>query len=185
MELTIEQMKEIIDTYFNKDLPKLEKYFNKFAYAHEKGNFTDVVAELYIHSIENIEKLRNVVEQGNYHYYATTYIFNQRMWANSKYKSNNHIKENGNDDLINLNITTGNEYEDEEERLLKDMKTEDRLAKIKYIYDGLELHEKILFDKYYNRNMSMRKIGAETGVSQTAIYYMIKRIRTKIRNCKL
>lgn len=185
MELTIEQMKEIIDNYFKKDLPKLEKYFKKFAYSHEKGNFPDLVAELYIHSIENIEKLRNVIEEGNYHFYATTYIYNQRMWANTKYKTNTNIKENGNDDLINLNLMTDNEYENEEQRLLNEMKTEDRLAKIKYIYDKLELHEKILFDKYYNRNMSMRKIGAETGVSQTAIYYMIKRIRTKIRNCKL
>lgn len=185
MEQTIEQLKLILDTYFNKDLKRLEKYFNKFAYDNEKNNFPDVAAELYIHSVDNIEKIKDVLTQGNYHFYATTYIFNQRMWSNTKYKTNTIVKENHNDDLPNLIILTDNDYETEEELLQKEMDTEQKLAKIKYVYERLELHEKILFDKYYNRNMSMRKIGAEVGVSQTAIYYMIKRIRQKIKNCKL
>lgn len=185
MEKTIEEMKAVIDEYFNKDLPRLEKYFNKFAYAHERDNFPTVVAELYIHSIENITKLGQVIEQGNFHYYATKYIFNQRMWGNTKYKKDTIIKENYSDDLTTLNVLTENDFEEDEERLEKEMETEIRLAKIKVTHEKLELHEKILFDKYYNRGMSMRKIGAEVGVSQTAIYYMIKKIRHKIRNCKL
>ena len=185
MELTIEQMKAVIDEYFNKELPRLEKYFNKFAYAHEKDNFTTLVAELYIHSIDNIEKLRNVINQGNYHFYATKYIFNQRMWANSKYKKDTIVKENYSDDLSTLKTMTENDFEEDEERLLNEMDTEIKLAKIKYTHERLDLHEKILYDKYYNRGMSMRKIGNEVGVSQTAIYYMIKKIRHKIRTCKL
>lgn len=185
MEKTFDELKQIVDKYYQKDIKKLEKYFEKFRYANEKDNFPDVVSELYIHTITNLEKLTPILIKNQYHYYAVKYIFNQRMWNNTQYKKNNTIQENGSDELGELNVMTDNEYEAEEELLKREMETEERLAKIKIVYDNLQLHEKILFDKYYNRGMSMRKIGKETGVSQTAIYYMIKRIRTKIQKLKL
>jgi RNA polymerase sigma factor (sigma-70 family) len=185
MEQTIEQLKQIIDNYYKTELPRLKKYFEKFRYENERYNFPDLVSELYIHSIENIEKIAPILIKNHYHYYATKYIFNQRMWGNTKYKQNTQIKDCGSDIIETLEITSENDYEHDEELLQKEMDTNIKLAKIKVIYDKLPLHEKILFDKYYNRQMSMRMIGRETGVSQTAIYYMIKRIRKQIRNCKL
>lgn len=185
MEKTIEELKEVVDRYYTRELDKLEKYFNKFAYAHEKENFPELTAELYIYTIDNLEKLRPVIEQGNYHFYATTWIYNQRMWNDTKYKKNTTIKENGNDDLPNLNVMIDNDFESEEELLRRDMLIEERLAKIKYVYDKLPLHEKILFDKYYHRHNSMRKIGKEIGITQSGIFHYIVKIRNKIKNCKL
>jgi len=185
MEQTFDELKQIVDEYYKNDIKKLQKYFNKFSYANEKDNFPDLISELYIHTIQNIDKLAPIIIKNQYHYYAIKYIFNQRMWSNTKYKQNTQIRENQSDELQDLKIFTPNEYEDEEELLKKEMDIDLKLAKIKIIYDTLPLHEKILFDKYYNRHMSMRKIGKEIGVSQTAIYYMITRIRKKILNCKL
>lgn len=185
MEASFEELKEILDNYYKTELPKLEKYFNKFKYPNETYNFPDLVSELYIHSLENVDKISHILLKNHYHYYATKYIFNQRMWGNTKYKKNTLIKENESESIADLIILTENDYELDEELLQKELDIDRKLGKIKVIYDKLPLHEKILFDKYYNRGISMRKIGLETGVSQTAIYYMIKKIRKKIINCKI
>jgi hypothetical protein len=185
MEQTFDELKKIVDDYYKNDLKRLEKYFEKFRYANEKDNFAEVCSELYLHTIENLEKIAPIIIKNQYHYYCTKYIFNQRMWKNTQYKKNTIIKENGSEEIGELPILSDNDFEAEEELLRNEMEFEVKLAKIKIIYDKLPLHEKILFDKYYHRGLSMRKIAKETGVTTPAIFYMISKIRGKIQKLKL
>ena len=91
--------KEIVDNYFNTQTKDLKKYFNKFANSYEKQFFPEMLSELYIHIIQNIVKLDNIIKEGKLHYYCVQFIYNQRNWSGTVFKKMITNKES-NDELF-------------------------------------------------------------------------------------
>jgi DNA-directed RNA polymerase specialized sigma subunit len=57
----------------------------------------------------------------------------------------------------------------------------DRLVKIRKIYLTLPSHEKVLYDLYFTKMMSMRDIGKKIDLPLSAVYNMIKELKEKIK----
>jgi DNA-directed RNA polymerase specialized sigma subunit len=58
----------------------------------------------------------------------------------------------------------------------------DRLIKIRKIYLTLPSHQKVLYDLYFTKMMSMRDIGRKIDLPLSAVHSMIKELKEKIRN---
>jgi DNA-directed RNA polymerase specialized sigma subunit len=56
----------------------------------------------------------------------------------------------------------------------------DRLVKIRQIYLTLPGHQKVLYDLYFTKMMSMRDIGKKIDLPLSAVYNMIKELKEKI-----
>lgn len=58
----------------------------------------------------------------------------------------------------------------------------DRLVKIRKIYLSLSSHEKVLYDLYFTKMMSMRQIGEKLDLPLSAVYNMIKDLKKIIKD---
>jgi len=173
-------MKEKIDEYFTTRINDLRQYYIKFCTPYEKEYFGVIISNLYEHIYNNQTKLQDIINRGEIHYYCLSYIYNQRNWNDTDFKKYINIKENYSDDIPLSNI-----LDDEDVYELKAQQEIDytnKLTKINIALSKLELHEKILYDKYFNQKQSMRKIGADIGVSHVSIHHAIQNIKKKIKN---
>lgn len=57
-----------------------------------------------------------------------------------------------------------------------------RIIKIREIYLGLPLHQKVLYDMYFTNMMSMRDIGKKLNLPHMAIYTMINDLKKIIQS---
>lgn len=180
-----QELKNKVDKYFTERTKDLKIYFLKYCYPYEKHNFPEMLSELYLYVSQNLIKLKDIIETDKIHFWAIQFIWKQRNWQGTAYKKHILIEESGDELIPNLEIPYQSEEEVIEENIEKDIKIQNRLTQISFALHDLDLHEKILYDKYYIQQKSMREIGNDIGVTHTAIYYMIKKIRTKIRNTKI
>lgn len=180
MKITGQSFKEIVDTYYQNDLPKLQKYFNRFARFDETENFFELVGNLYIYTMNNQEKLNEVVMEGKYHFYCVQWIYNQRRWTGTEYKKNTKVIENNSTLLTDLDLyDIVDEYEDVLER---EYDIQQKLALVRIRYNTLPYDAKVLYDKYYGNGNTMRAIAKEIGVSPALISQQVSKIRKYIKN---
>jgi hypothetical protein len=176
--------KETLDNYFETRLSELKKYFFRFCTQQEKEFFPELASELYLHAVLNLEKLNNILLKGEFHFYAIRFIYNQRNWNKTKFKALMHPQETNSELLKNLEIPQENEFESEEQYCLEEIEFQKTKAirsnKLKLAYNDFELHEKILFKKYFENKESLRAIGAELGLSYTSIWHMVNILKKKI-----
>jgi 7,8-dihydro-6-hydroxymethylpterin-pyrophosphokinase len=176
-------MKEQIDEYFTTRINDLKEYYMKFCTPSEREHFGVILSNLYEHIYNNLNKLEHIINSGDIHYYCVGYIYNQRNWNGTDFKKYININENYSDDIALSNI-----LDDEDVYEIKAQQEIDftnKLMKINIALSKMELHEKILYDKYFNQKQSMRKIGLDIGVSHVSIHHSIQTIKKKIKNTKI
>lgn len=172
--------KTLIDDYFNSRLKDLETYYYKFCSVLEKEYFPNMISELYIHIISKIDKLEELIKRDELHFYCIQFIYNQRNWKGTKFKEEIISKENFSTSLENTNISIENDFDSEEKYYFENVKHETKLNIVRKGYLKLNLSEKVLYQKYFIEQMSMRKIAKEIGVPLTSIFKSIKEMREKI-----
>jgi len=177
----MENNKEIIDTYFKTRIKDLETYFNKYC-MNDCEYWNNMISELYIHLIDNIDKLSSIIEKGDIHYYCVKFIYNQRNWKQTDFKKT--ISEKENMDITNIKDFVENDFQSTliESKLKEQVIYEDKVNCLNIIVSSLDLHEKILWRMYTVENKSMREIGKNVGVSHTSIFYLLKEIKNRIIN---
>ena len=184
MNTSEQTTKQILDNYFSTELDDLKSYFMRFATTQEKHFFAELVSELYIHSVENLLKLEPILLKGDFHYYAIKYIYNQRNWDKTKFKGFMYSKETNESLLKNLEITDETTFDSEEQYYQDEIDFQRthaiRANKLKIAFDNFELHEKILFKKYFENGESLRKIGTELELSYTSVWHMVNALKKKI-----
>lgn len=57
-----------------------------------------------------------------------------------------------------------------------------KLFKVRKIYLGLQLHEKVLYDLYFTQMMSIRQIGIKIDLPPSAIHTMLIELKNKIKS---
>lgn len=180
------QLKIIVDEYFSTRINDLKTYYKKFAKPSELNFFGEMMSILYMHIIDKMDKLYDVISTNNIHFYAIQFIYNQRNWNGTDFKKTIFQQETNNDLIPDLKLYYESSEEIVEEQLEKDFDRQNKLAKINIaLSTKLDLHEKILYDLYYIKRKSLREIADDTGISHTGVYYMVKKIRTTIKNTKL
>jgi DNA-directed RNA polymerase specialized sigma subunit len=125
--------------------------------------------------------------------FLQTWMKNQVAWYNSDFNKtlrvNNlpeqtEIVDGEYDDLIELKSEV---VRDDIKDWLIDLNQNwndleiDRLVKIRKIYLTLPSHEKVLYDLYFTKMMSMRDIGKKIDLPLSAVYNMIKELKEKIK----
>ena len=175
--------KKEIDKYFNTRMKDLKEYYLRFSSGDDLNNFPEMLSELYIQSIKNIDKFDNkMFENGEFHYYAIKFIYNQKNWNKTNFKKMTEGVVNNSDYLDNNEDKIEDIMENEELLSQKQYEFDNRMAKLNESIYNLDLHEKILFDKYYKDRKPMRKIGKEVGLSATAICKMVNEIKVKLKS---
>jgi DNA-directed RNA polymerase specialized sigma subunit len=169
-----------IDEYFKKHFKDLELYYNKFCSEAEKEYFPNMISELYIHIIDRMDKLQELISRNELHFYCIQYIYNQRNWNGTKFKEEILSKENYSSSLEHTNISIENNFDSEENFYIESVKYDTKLNIIRKGYLKLNLAEKVLYQKYFIDELSMRKIAKEIGVPLTSIFKSIKEIKEKI-----
>ena len=172
--------KTLIDDYFNSRLKDLQTYYYKFCSEAEKHYFPNMISELYIHIIDRIDKLQELISRDELHFYCIQYIYNQRNWNGTKFKEEIQSKENFSSSLEHTNISIENDFDSEENFYIESVEHEAKLNIVRKGYLKLNLPEKVLYQKYFIEKLSMRKIAKEIGVPLTSIFKSVKEIREKI-----
>jgi DNA-directed RNA polymerase specialized sigma subunit len=188
---TTKETRSIIDTYFTKRTNELEDYFNKFCSEKERGFFPNMLSEMYIHVIDKIDKLEELIQREELHFYCIQYIYNQRNWSGTKFKSEITVKE------TNESVFASYETNEKLQGKMLDLAVENDFdlddyhvgvsnrhdAKLKMVQDGVDKmtnSQRVLYNKYFIEKQSMRKIAKEVGVSSTAIFNLIKEVKSII-----
>lgn len=179
------ELKDYLDKYFKENTKELKKYFKKFATPKEMDYFDEMLSQLYLHCFNNLDKFGNMLITGQIHFYCIRYIYNQRNWNNTEFKSKLGVKETNSEFLPNYEKIVYDNFDDEDEMMEREIRYMEQKTKLSMIDSVLDLHQKILFQMYFVDKKSMRKIGNEVGLSHTAIHYMIQDIKNKIKNIEL
>jgi hypothetical protein len=179
------ESKDYLDKYFKENTKELKKYFNKFATPKERDYFDEMLSQLYLHCFKNLDKFSQMLITGQIHFYCIRYIYNQRNWNKTEFKSKLGVQETNSELLPNYEKILCDNFDDEEEMMEKEIRYMEQKTKLSMIDSVLDLHQKILFQMYFVDKKSMRKIGCEVGLSHTAIHYMIQDIKNKIKNIQL
>jgi DNA-directed RNA polymerase specialized sigma subunit len=177
--------KQKIDEYIKSKTSDLEFYFFRFCTENEKNFFPNLLSDLYIHLIEKQDKLEQVIDKNELHYYCIKYIYNQRNWQNTSFKNDMVSKENYSDSLASCNIAIDNSFDAEEQACAENIEQENRLNKIRLAYHNFTQAEKVLYKKYFIEQQSMRSIANEIGVPTTSIFKGIKNLKEKIQSTEI
>ena len=188
---TPKETRSIIDTYFSTRTKDLEEYFNKFCSDKEKGYFPNMLSEMYMHVIEKIDKLEELIHREELHFYCIQYIYNQRNWQGTKFKAEITIKETNEQILTShetneklqakmIDLCVENDFDLDEYHVAVSNKHDSRLKQVQAGIDKMTNSQKALYNKYFIEKQSMRKIAKEVGVSSTAIFNLIKEVKSII-----
>jgi len=176
----LNKVNQIVNDYFTNRTKDLEDYYNKFCSEKERGFFPQMLSEMYIHVIDKLDKLSELILRDELHFYCIQYIYNQRNWRGTKFKEEIEVKESNEGLLLTCEILVDHDYESEQQLLEESEEYDKRLEQVNKGYLKLTNSQKVLYQKYFVERQSMRKIAKEVGVSATAIFNLIKQIKSVI-----
>lgn len=174
-----------------------EKNFELLVYWAKRRDFlnwSDLVQSLIIHLEKNWHHFEKVSEEKKIAW-CQTWFKNQVKWLNSSHNIDiwGHDRKNGHHlefktELYDLGEC--NDFEDfidlGQEKLWWSDEFSDlqisRLKKIEEIYSTFEPEEQILFDLYFKVGLSQRAIAKKINIPLSAVYNMLKALKTKIKN---
>lgn len=152
---------EIINSFITKEF----EYLLECATNILKGKKTDpndLVAELTIYLYDNREKLEPYIDINMLLGFSVSWMNNQARWKttnfNRKFQINVEFDESTLNDLVETNITEG------EDEYIKDLRTiytdeqVDRIMRVNEIVPTLSQTNKILYNAYFNEGLSYDKI---------------------------
>jgi hypothetical protein len=176
--------KQYIDTYFQRRTPDLKNYFYKFCSPKEREYFGEMLSELYVHTVNNIDKIKIWIDKDEYHYYAIKYIYNQRNWSNTSFKKSITIPDSV--ILDDINHPLSNEIDDNMEEVYRmEYETNLKLEFLQNALQYLDYYERFVYTEYFIKKKTLRALGSEVGLSHISIHRIVGRIKTKLYNiCK-
>ncbi len=83
------------------------------------------------------------------------------------------LAENVDESVVNWMIDVKKNFSEESSQ---------KLFKVRKIYLGLQLHEKVLYDLYFTQMMSIRQIGIKIDLPPSAIHTMLIELKNKIKS---
>jgi DNA-directed RNA polymerase specialized sigma subunit len=152
----------------------------------------ELLSQMAIYLNKNWSRFSQIPDGEERIKFLQTWMKNQVAWYNSDFNKtlrvNNlpeqvDIGDSEYDDLIELKSEV---VRDDIKDWLIDLNQNwndleiDRLVKIRKIYLTLPSHQKVLYDLYFTKMMSMRDIGKKIDLPLSAVYNMIKELKEKI-----
>lgn len=152
----------------------------------------ELLSQMAIYLNKNWSRFSQIPDGEERIKFLQTWMKNQVAWYNSDFNKtlrvNNlpeqvDIGDSEYDDLIELKSEI---MRDDIKEWLIDLNQNwndleiDRLVKIRQIYLTLPGHQKVLYDLYFTKMMSMRDIGKKIDLPLSAVYNMIKELKEKI-----
>jgi len=164
-------------------------------------NWPELLSEMTIYLNKNWPRFSQIPDGEERIKFLQTWMRNQVAWYNSEFNKNIRVNNLSVDEDIESDFGRREEqiaYDDmielKSEVMREDIKDWlldlnqnwsdleiDRLVKIRKIYLTLPSHEKVLYDLYFTKMMSMRDIGKKIDLPLSAVYNMIKELKQKIK----
>ena len=156
--------------------------------------WAELLSQMSIYLNKNWSRFSQIPDGEERIKFLQTWMKNQVNWYNSDFNKTlrvNNLPEQTEvvdaeyDDLIELKSEV---VRDDIKDWLIDLNQNwndleiDRLVKIRQIYLTLPGHQKVLYDLYFTKMMSMRDIGRKIDLPLSAVHSMIKELKEKIRN---
>ena len=163
-------------------------------------NWSELLSEMTIYLNKNWLKFSQIPDDEERIKFLQTWMKNQVKWYNSEFNKNIRVNNLSVDEGIQADFGRREEqiaYDDlielKSEVVRDDIKDWlidlnqnwndleiDRLVKVRQIYLTLPGHQKVLYDLYFTKMMSMRDIGKKIDLPLSAVYNMIKELKEKI-----
>lgn len=169
------------------------KWIEYWAKRWSWDNWGDLVSHLYIYLDKNWVKFSAIPDDSQRIKFVQSWFKNSTRWTESEFNKStrvNNFKDDwsipdvGEDNL--LEVICESDREDIRDWLVDIHKRwgevgSNKLIKLRAIYLELDTHEKVLWDLYFNKMLSMREIGSKLGLPLSAIYIMIKELKNKVK----
>lgn len=173
--------KKYIDKYFSTRSKDLEEYYHRFCLQSERGYFGEMLSELYLHLIENVDKLKIWIEKDELHYYCIKFIYNQRNWSKTNFKKMVLIP-----DHIVLDTDLHSEIEEDEisskeVHYEKEVEINTKLELLQDALSHLDYYERYVYSEYFINKKTLRGLASDVGLSHIAIHKIVKKIKHKLQ----
>lgn len=174
------------------------KLLEKWAKRWHHDEWRDLLSHyaMWIHS--NWSKFQKIPDGEERIKFSQTWMKNNVSWKNSEFnktiRTNNlpeewEFKEEAEE--AHLDVYCESDREDIREFMLDLVKRYsetdvNRILLVRKIYLQLPLHERVLYDLYFNQMLSMRAIGEKIDLPLSAVYQMILELKNKLQElCNL
>lgn len=157
-------------------------------------NWSDLLTHLTLHLEKNWSTF-NLIPDDKKIAWCQGWYKNQVRWLNSKHNVDVFGDEKAGSSFIEFKTEIYDEvevieyddlcdYTHEELLWIDDLSDSDiqKIRKIKSIYLQLSNEEQVLFDFYFKDMMSQRQIAKKINIPLSAVYNMLKALKTKIKN---
>lgn len=127
--------------------------------------------------------------------FTQTWFKNMVKWKNSDFNKERKIKDSADENIVvlyigyeqNIEVAAESERKDIKEWLIDlhqnfDEQECEKLIRLRSIYLTLSTHEKVLYDLYFTKMLSLREIGRQLNLPHMAIYSMINELKQKIKH---
>lgn len=173
--------KKYIDNYYTKRYNDLKSYYERFCLPSEREHFGEMVSQLYIHLIDNIEKVKIWIDKDELHYFCIKYIYNQRNWSGTDFKKSITIKDNVFDEQY-FNEGVEDEITTQERHYEKETETNLKLELLSNAVSHLDYYERYVYTQYFINKKTLRGIAGDVGLSHIAIHRIVKKIKSKLQS---
>jgi RNA polymerase sigma factor (sigma-70 family) len=157
-------------------------------------NWSDLITQLTLHLQKNWTTF-NLIPDDKKIAWCQGWFKNQVRWLNSKHNVDVFGDELGGRTFMEFkteifdceeeeDFDKNCDYTDEERLWIDDLSDSQisKIKKIKLIYKGLSNEEQVLFDLYFKEMLSQRQIAEKINIPLSAVYNMLKALKTKIKN---
>lgn len=158
------------------------------------NNWTDLLTQLTLHLEKNWQIFVLIPEDKKIAWCQGWYK-NQVRWLNSKHNVDVFGDEVGGKTFMEFKTEIFDSEDDGDFESLVDYTPQERLwiddltseqisrvRKIKTIYKSFSNEEQVLFDLYFKDMLSQRQIAQKINIPLSAVYNMLKALKTKIKN---
>ena len=149
--------KEQFDNWCTKNLDSLKAKMIK-EYPKVKEQIDNDTIEFYFHVVERLDSIKQYAS----YYYA--WVYNRNFRYHKRHKNTSDI------DISELPDIPEEEDPYQEYR-----------EKLDVLLEQLPLDDQILFDLYYNQDLSTRDIGKMIGITHVGVHKQIKRMQLKLK----
>lgn len=157
-------------------------------------NWSDLISHLTIHLEKNWQTFSQIPDDKKIAWCQGWYK-NQVRWLNSKHNVDVFGDEFGGKTFMEFKTEIFEWGEEIEPHMAIDYSQEEqmwidelddlsiaKIRKIKAIYQMMTSDEKVLFDLYFTQMLSQREIAKKINIPLSAVYNMLKRLKTKIKD---
>lgn len=177
------------DVWIKDNWPLLTKWAKRW----HRDEWGELLSQYTIYIHKNWKRFSSIPDGDERLKFSQTWMRNNVEWTNSEF--NKTIRTNNLPEVYEmpdvaeeayLDIGCETDREDIKEFLIDLNKRYSelevsRIIELRAIYIELPLHEKVLWDLYFNQMLSMRTIGEKLDLPLSAVYQMIKELKIKVR----